>query len=123
MTTLRVVSGSANPGLAAAIADRLDVVDPHTEALEAISPVPVEVLTAVPLLSEAAAPARSGRTIVVAPDLGAAKLAEQFAASMQDSVAIVRKFRIRPLHTRCARSRRCWPMRSPACTTTSRCTS
>ncbi|MFE9325007.1 ribose-phosphate diphosphokinase [Nocardia sp. NPDC052278] len=79
--------------IARAGADRLVVVDPHTEALEAISPMPVEISTAVPLLAEAAVPARSGRTIVVAPDFGAAKLAEQYAASMQDSVAIVRKFR------------------------------
>ncbi|MEV2225926.1 ribose-phosphate pyrophosphokinase [Nocardia vinacea] len=79
--------------IAQAGADRLVVVDPHTEALEAISPVPVEILTAVPLLAEAAVPAQSGRTIVVAPDFGAAKLAERYAASMQDSVAIVRKFR------------------------------
>ncbi|MFQ6328652.1 hypothetical protein ACLMAL_21255 [Nocardia sp. CWNU-33] len=34
-----------------------------------------------------------GRTVVVAPDLGAAKLAERYAASLQNSVAIVRKFR------------------------------
>ncbi|WP_433520208.1 ribose-phosphate diphosphokinase [Nocardia pseudovaccinii] len=40
--------------IARAGADRLVVVDPHTEALEAISPVPVEILTAVPLVPPAA---------------------------------------------------------------------
>ncbi|MBF6221980.1 ribose-phosphate pyrophosphokinase [Nocardia abscessus] len=79
--------------IASAGADRLVVIDPHTPTLEAICPVPVEILTAVPLLSSVVLPARSERTVVVAPDLGAAKLAERYAATVPNSVALVRKFR------------------------------
>ncbi|WP_228803584.1 ribose-phosphate diphosphokinase [Nocardia higoensis] len=83
----------AADAIANAGADRLVVVDPHTPTLEAICSIPVETLTAVPLLSSRISPGRSELTVVVAPDLGAAKLAEQYAAAVPDSVALVRKFR------------------------------
>ncbi|GAB4585622.1 ribose-phosphate diphosphokinase [Nocardia sp. IFM 10818] len=93
------VSG-ATPGMrmiadaiARAGADRLVVMDPHTTELAAVSPIPVETLTAVPVLSRHLGFDPSGHTVVVAPDLGAARLAERFAAPVQDTVAIVRKFR------------------------------
>jgi ribose-phosphate pyrophosphokinase len=64
--------------IAAAGADRLVVVDPHTPGLEAQCRIPVETLTAVPALShELAAELPDG---AVAPDLGAVKLAELYAA-------------------------------------------
>ncbi|MEV6339350.1 ribose-phosphate pyrophosphokinase-like domain-containing protein [Nocardia vinacea] len=50
--------------IARAGADRVVVVDPHTDTLAVIFPIPVEILTAVPLLSEVVAPARSGRTVI-----------------------------------------------------------
>ncbi|MVU78336.1 ribose-phosphate diphosphokinase [Nocardia sp. ET3-3] len=86
---LRVVAEA----VAGAGADRLVVVDPHTAALESVSPIPVETLTAVPLLAERISPAHGGNTVVVAPDAGAAKLAEQYAAITGDTVALVRKHR------------------------------
>ncbi|MGW0179130.1 ribose-phosphate diphosphokinase [Nocardia sp. NPDC003345] len=79
--------------IAQAGADCLVVVDPHTPTLEAISPIPVETLSAVPLLASAVFPAGSGQAVVVAPDLGAAELAEQYADAVPGSVALVRKFR------------------------------
>lgn len=79
--------------IAHAGADRLVVVDPHTVELEAVSPIPVETLTAVPLLAHRAGLDASGHTVVVAPDLGAAKLAERYAAPIQDTIALIRKFR------------------------------
>ncbi len=83
----------AADALANAGAERLVVVDPHTPTMESVCSIPVETLTAVPLLSSRISPARSELTVVVAPDLGAAKLAEQYAAAIPDSVALVRKFR------------------------------
>ncbi|MEC3953727.1 ribose-phosphate pyrophosphokinase [Nocardia sp. CDC153] len=86
---LRVVAEA----IAGAGADRLVVVDPHTAALESASPIPIEILTAVPLLAERISSAHGGDTVIVAPDAGAAKLAEQYAAVTGDAVALVRKHR------------------------------
>jgi ribose-phosphate pyrophosphokinase len=79
--------------LATAGARRLVVVDLHTVALEAMCAMPVEVLTAVPGLAAALAPSVSSETVVVAPDLGAVKLAEHYAALLRVPVAVVRKTR------------------------------
>jgi ribose-phosphate pyrophosphokinase len=79
--------------LAAAGAGRAVLVDPHTTALESMFAIPVEVLTAVPVLIAALASALSPDTVVVAPDLGAVKLAEQVAGHLGATVAVVRKTR------------------------------
>lgn len=80
--------------LAAARADRLVVVDPHTVALEAMCAMPVEVLTAVPVLASSLGPSVSNATVVVAPDLGAVKLAERYSRLLgRHPVAVVRKTR------------------------------
>ncbi len=81
--------------LAGAGAQRLVVVDPHTRGLEAMCDIPVETLSAVPAVADALAPAVSEQAVVVAPDLGAVKLAERYAARLGGlSVAVVRKSRI-----------------------------
>lgn len=80
--------------LAAAGADRLLAVDPHTAALEAMFAVPVEMLTAVPVLAAGLAAAVPDRAVVVAPDLGALKLAEHYASLLRLPVAVVRKSRL-----------------------------
>ncbi len=74
-------------------ADRLVVVDPHTPALEAVCRIPVETLTAVPALSGELAGVLPEGVVVVAPDLGAVKLAERYAAVLHGPVAVVRKQR------------------------------
>ena len=79
--------------IAAAGADRLVVIDPHTPALEAQCPIPVETLTAVPTLSGELAPELPEGSVVVAPDLGAVKLAERYAEVLHGPVAVVRKER------------------------------
>jgi len=78
---------------AAAGADRLVVVDPHTPALEAVYRIPVETLSAVPTLSGELAGELPEGTVVVAPDLGAVKLAERYATVLRGPVAVVRKRR------------------------------
>src|ERR1019366_188637 len=80
--------------LAASGAQRLVVVDPHTAALEAMCGIPVEMLTAVPALAGALAPQVPGGAVVVAPDLGAVKLAEHYASLLHRPVAVVRKTRM-----------------------------
>jgi ribose-phosphate pyrophosphokinase len=81
--------------LATAGAQRLIVVDPHTAALEAMCGVSAEMLTAVPVLAEAlTAMAIPDEAILVAPDLGAVKLAEHYAALLHQPVALVRKTRL-----------------------------
>ncbi|WP_424536423.1 ribose-phosphate diphosphokinase [Sphaerisporangium viridialbum] len=87
---MRVVADA----LASAGAQRLVVVDPHTVALEAVCAVPVEMLTAVPVLAGALAERARDDAIVVAPDLGAVKLAERYAALLSLPVALVRKTRL-----------------------------
>lgn len=80
--------------LVSAGAQRLVVVDPHTVGLEATSGVPVEMPTAVPVLAAALRPALPAGAVVVAPDLGAVKLAERYASSLGGPVAVVRKQRV-----------------------------
>jgi ribose-phosphate pyrophosphokinase len=80
--------------LAAAGADRVVVVDAHTPNLEAMSSIPVEMLTAVPLLADALHGAFPAGATIVAPDLGAAKLAERYAAVLSMPVVVVRKHRL-----------------------------
>jgi ribose-phosphate pyrophosphokinase len=79
--------------LAAVRIDRLLVVDPPTPALEAAFGIPAEVLTAVPLLASRLATELPPDPVVVAPDLGAVKLADRFAAILGCPVAAVRKTR------------------------------
>ncbi len=79
--------------IAAAGADRLVVVDPHSIALEAQCRIPVEILTAVPTLSGELASELPQGAVVVAPDLGAVKLAERYARIVRGPVAVVRKQR------------------------------
>ena len=75
--------------IAGAGAQRLVIVDPHTPALEAQCRIPVEILTAVPNLASGLPEG----CVVVAPDLGAVKLAERYAGILDGPVAIVRKRR------------------------------
>ena len=81
--------------IAAAGADRLIVIDPHTAALEAMCAIPVEMLTAVPVLAAALDPILADSAVVIAPDLGAVKLAERYASRLgRRPVAVVRKTRM-----------------------------
>jgi len=79
----------------AAGVDRVVAVDLHSPALEGCFSVPLEHVTAVPLLAE---PLRrlalGGNCVIVAPDLGAARLADRYARLLSLPVAIVHKTRI-----------------------------
>ncbi|MEV6140185.1 ribose-phosphate diphosphokinase [Nocardia sp. NPDC051990] len=86
-------SAVVTDAIANAGADRLVVVDPHTLGLEARCRIPVETLTAVPIVACELATELADDTVVVAPDLGAVELAEHYAMAVRGSVAMVRKHR------------------------------
>jgi ribose-phosphate pyrophosphokinase len=74
--------------------DDLVVVDPHSPALETMFDLLVHPLTAVPVLAAALQELGGEDAVVVAPDLGAVKLAERYAEALQLPVAVVRKTRL-----------------------------
>jgi ribose-phosphate pyrophosphokinase len=82
--------------LAGAHLDRVIVLDPHNAAVEAGFSCPVEMLTAVPVLARSVEPYLSGDSVVVAPDLGATKLAHHYAQILRKPMAIVHKQRLSP---------------------------
>ncbi len=73
---------------------RVVAVDLHTPALEGFFPVPLEHLSAVPLLTEALRAWAGVNAVIVSPDLGAVKLAEHYASALKLPVAIVHKARL-----------------------------
>ena len=74
-------------------AHRLVVVDPHASGFEAMCSIPVETVTGSSVLAAAVGPSLHDR-VVVAPDLGAVKLAERVATQLRLPVAMVRKMRL-----------------------------
>ena len=74
--------------------DRVVAIDLHSAASEGFFSLPLEHLTAVPPLAEALRRLPlAGNGVVVAPDLGAAKLADRYARLLEMPVAIVHKTR------------------------------
>ncbi len=81
--------------VAASGVQRLVALDLHTASIEGFFGVPVEHLSAVPLLAAKLRPfVENG--VVVAPDLGAVKLAERYAAALSLPMAVVHKLRLGP---------------------------
>ncbi len=70
--------------------------DLHSPAIEGFLSVPLEHLTAVPTIASALRSARRDDSVVVAPDLGATKLAERYAQILEVPVAVVQKTRLGP---------------------------
>jgi ribose-phosphate pyrophosphokinase len=75
-------------------ADRVLTVDPHTTGLEAFFGFALEAVSAVPLLASRLAPFLPPDAVIVAPDLGAVRLAERYAALLERPTAVVRKHRL-----------------------------
>lgn len=73
--------------------DRVVALDLHSAPLEGFFARPLEHLTAVPLLAEAVGGDAPDR-VVVAPDLGAARLADRYARTLNLPVAMVHKTRV-----------------------------
>ena len=74
--------------------DRVISVDVHTSSFEGLFRIPIEHLSALPVLAEAARPLLSAESVIVAPDLGAVKLAERYAGILELPVAVIRKRRV-----------------------------
>jgi ribose-phosphate pyrophosphokinase len=73
---------------------RVVTMDVHTPAVEGFFGIPVEHVTATPLLAEAVRPSLPSNTVIVAPDLGAVKLAERYQSVLRAPVAVVSKTRL-----------------------------
>jgi ribose-phosphate pyrophosphokinase len=73
---------------------RLVALDLHSASLEGVFSIPLEHLSATALLAEAVRPRVAPNSVVVAPDLGAAKLADRFARLLELPVAMVHKTRL-----------------------------
>lgn len=73
---------------------RVVALDLHSPALEGFFSVPLEHLTAVPVLVESLRPDRAADWVIVAPDGGAAKLAERYAKALHLPMAVVFKTRV-----------------------------
>ncbi len=73
---------------------RVVAVDFHSQAVESAFGIPVEQVSAVPILAEAARPSVYGDAVIVSPDLGAVKMAERYAKLLNLPVAIIHKTRL-----------------------------
>jgi ribose-phosphate pyrophosphokinase len=73
---------------------RLVAVDLHSRSNESAFAVPLEHLSAVDILAEALRPSVRANSVIVAPDLGAVKIAERYATLLNLPVAIIHKSRI-----------------------------
>lgn len=73
---------------------RVVAVDLHGSSIESAFGVPLEHLTALPMLAEAVRPSIEPGSVVVAPDLGAAKLADRYGQLLGLPVAVVHKVRL-----------------------------
>ncbi|HEU5480833.1 MAG TPA: ribose-phosphate pyrophosphokinase [Candidatus Tumulicola sp.] len=80
--------------LATAGIERIVCVDLHSSSIEGMSSVPIEHVSAARLIADAVAPLASKRSVVVAPDLGAVKLAERYARYLDLPLAVVHKVRL-----------------------------
>jgi ribose-phosphate pyrophosphokinase len=80
--------------MAACRIDEGVVVDLHSRAAEGFFSFPVQHLSAVPLLAGAVRPWAVEPAVVVAPDLGAVRLAERYSRILDLPVATVHKTRL-----------------------------
>jgi ribose-phosphate pyrophosphokinase len=87
----RLVAGLLESGR---LFERVVAVDVHTEAIEGFFGIPLEHLSAVPMLIESVRAYAGTNGVVVAPDMGAAELAQRYAEPLGLPVAVVHKARI-----------------------------
>lgn len=80
--------------LAAGGLHRVVAVDLHSTTLEGMFQVPLEHLTAIPLLAANLGRELPDNGVLVAPDLGATKLVERYARLLNLPVALVHKRRV-----------------------------
>lgn len=94
--------GRRTPVMASLVADLFEragvdhvvTLDAHTPALEGFFRIPVDNLTAVPVLASALEPRTLADSVIVAPDLGALRLANAYATHLELPVAVCHKRRL-----------------------------
>jgi ribose-phosphate pyrophosphokinase len=74
--------------------DRVITVDLHSPQVEGFFHVPVENLTAVPVISDALKPHLKAASMIVSPDTGGMKLASAYACRLGCPVAVLHKERL-----------------------------
>jgi ribose-phosphate pyrophosphokinase len=74
--------------------DRIVTVDLHTPSIEGFFQIPVDHLSAIPLLAEALRKELEPTSVLVAPDLGAVKMARAYSRLLDLPVAYVHKTRL-----------------------------
>jgi len=74
--------------------ERIVAVDLPTASLEGFFGIPLERISAVPLLAQVVLPLLSADSVILAPDLGAVKLAERYSQLLHVPIAVVHKVRI-----------------------------
>ena len=74
--------------------ERIVAVDLHTVSLEGFFSIPLEHLSAVSLLANAIEESVTDKSVIVAPDLGAVKLAERYGELLRRPIAIAHKTRL-----------------------------
>jgi ribose-phosphate pyrophosphokinase len=84
--------------LTVAGADRVVAVDLHTGQVQGFFNMPVDHLTALPVLSAYLADTVEGEVVVVSPDTGRVKLAQRLANHLDADLAIIDKRRPRATH-------------------------
>jgi len=80
--------------IAASGIERVVVVDFHSQAVESVFAIPVEHISAIPILADTVRASVRKDAVVVSPDLGAVKMAERYAKLLNLSVVIVHKSRV-----------------------------
>jgi len=80
-------------------ANRCLAVDLHASQIQGFFDIPVDHLSAAPVLARAFLDPKIPDLVVVSPDVGSVKLAVPFAARLGAEVAIVEKRRVRPDQT------------------------
>jgi ribose-phosphate pyrophosphokinase len=73
---------------------RVVAADFHSQAVESAFGIPVEQVSAVPILAEAVRSSVHGDAVIVSPDLGAVKMTERYAKLLNLPVAIIHKTRL-----------------------------
>ncbi len=73
---------------------RVVAVDLHSQGVESAFAIPVEHMSAVPILAGTVRSSLQRNSVVVSPDLGAVKMAERYARLLDLPVAIIHKTRI-----------------------------
>src|SRR5688500_17610468 len=82
--------------LANAGADRIITIDLHSHQVQGFFDIPVDHLYASPVFLEYFRSIGIGDAVVVAPDVGAAKMARGFARRLNASMALIDKRRPKP---------------------------